>query len=35
MVWGLVTGGKYMQPVSGGGISGSSLLPPFFIIAFS
>jgi hypothetical protein len=33
MVWGLVTGGKYMQPVSGGGISGSSL-PPFFIIAF-
>ena len=33
MVWGLVTGGKYMQPGTGGGISGSSL-PPFFIIAF-
>jgi hypothetical protein len=32
MVWGLVTGGKYMQP-TGSGISGSSL-PPFFIIAF-
>jgi len=32
MVWGLVTGGKYMQP-AGRGISGSSL-PPFFIIAF-
>jgi ActD protein len=33
MVWGLVTGGKYMQPAGGGSISGSSL-PPFFIIAF-
>jgi hypothetical protein len=33
MVWGLVTGGKYLQPAGGGGISGSSL-PPFFIIAF-
>ena len=32
MVWGLVTGGKYMQP-AGSRISGSSL-PPFFIIAF-
>ena len=32
MVWGLVTGGKYMAP-AGSGISGSSL-PPFFIIAF-
>ncbi|HEY7541788.1 MAG TPA: DUF3341 domain-containing protein [Methylomirabilota bacterium] len=33
MVWGLVTGGKYLQPGSWGGMSGSSL-PPFFIIAF-
>jgi len=32
LVWGLVTGGKYMQ-LGSGGISGSSL-PPFFIIAF-
>jgi hypothetical protein len=32
MVWGQVTGGKYMQ-LSPGGIIGSSL-PPFFIIAF-
>src|SRR5258705_11507102 len=32
MVWGLVTGGKYMQP-AGSSIIGSSL-PPFFIIAF-
>src|SRR5262249_56443690 len=33
MVWGLVTGGKYMQPAVGGGMSGSSL-PPFFLIPF-
>jgi hypothetical protein len=32
MVWGLVTGGKYLQPADNS-ISGSSL-PPFFIIAF-
>jgi hypothetical protein len=32
MVWGMVTGGKFMQP-AGGSIIGSSL-PPFFIIAF-
>ena len=32
MVWGQVTGGKFMQLASGG-IIGSSL-PPFFIIAF-
>ncbi len=32
LVWGLVTGGKYLQ-FSPGGIVGSSL-PPFFIIAF-
>src|SRR5216117_840006 len=32
LVWGQVTGGKYMQLVPGG-IIGSSL-PPFFIIAF-
>ena len=32
MVWGQVTGGKYLQLVPGG-IIGSSL-PPFFIIAF-
>src|SRR5262249_51526597 len=32
MVWGLVTGGKYLVP-AGSGMSGSSL-PPFFIIAF-
>jgi hypothetical protein len=33
MVWGQVTGGKFMQLASGG-IIGSSL-PPFFIIAFA
>src|SRR3989454_6621369 len=32
LVWGLVTGGKYLQ-LEPGGIAGSSL-PPFFIIAF-
>jgi len=32
LVWGLVTGGKYLQ-FAPGGIVGSSL-PPFFIIAF-
>src|SRR5882724_7195866 len=32
LVWGLVTGGKYLQ-LEHGGIAGSSL-PPFFIIAF-
>jgi len=32
MVWGLVTGGKYLQP-EGSSIVGASL-PPFFIIAF-
>jgi hypothetical protein len=32
LVWGLVTGGKYLQP-AGGSIIGASL-PPFFIIAF-
>jgi hypothetical protein len=32
LVWGLVTGGKYLQ-LEAGGIAGSSL-PPFFIIAF-
>ena len=32
LVWGLVTGGKYLQP-AGGSIVGASL-PPFFIIAF-
>jgi len=34
MIWGQVTGGKYLlQPPTGGGIQGASL-PPFFIIAF-
>ncbi|MGH2392490.1 MAG: DUF3341 domain-containing protein [Candidatus Limnocylindria bacterium] len=33
LVWGLVTGGKWLQLDSGGSIGGSSL-PPFFIIAF-
>jgi hypothetical protein len=32
VVWGLVTGGKYLE-VGAGGLVGSSL-PPFFIIAF-
>src|SRR5262245_10003704 len=32
LVWGLVTGGKFLQP-AGGSITGASL-PPFFIIAF-
>jgi hypothetical protein len=33
LVWGLVTGGKYLQFGPGGGIAGSSL-PPFVVIAF-
>jgi len=32
MVWGLVTGGKYLVPTSSG--MGGATLPPFFIIAF-
>ncbi len=33
LMWGLVTGGKYLQFSSTGAILGSSI-PPFFIIAF-
>jgi hypothetical protein len=33
VLWGLVTGGKFLQLGPAGGIRGSSL-PPFFIIAF-